>query len=258
MVNDGILSGQIALLTGAASGIGRALAVLFAAQGAVVALLDKDAAGGRAAERAIAGDGGQALFLEADITDNTICRQAVNTVCEKFGGLDILVNNAGIILRATVLETSEAQWDQVMAVNVKAAYLLSKYAIPEMARRGGGVILNIASGWGLVGGPRAAAYCASKGALVQLTRSMAIDHGPENIRVVCLCPGDTDTPLLSEEAEQLGETQDRFRAAASQRPLGRIGQPEDIARAGLFMVSQAAAYVTGTTLVVDGGGLAGG
>ncbi len=258
MADERVLKGQSALVTGAASGIGRAIAELFAAHGAAVAVLDKDVSGGRATEQAISADGGQAVFLEVDVTDSAACRTAIDAVRREFGGLDILVNNAGIILRATAQDTSEAQWDQVMAVNVRAAFIFSKYAVPEMVRRGGGVILNIASGWGLVGGPQAAAYCASKGALVQLTRAMAIDHGPENIRVVCLCPGDTDTPLLSAEAKQLGEDQDSFRAAAVQRPLGRLGRPEDIARAGLFMVSQEAAYVTGTTLVVDGGGLAGG
>jgi len=126
-----------------------------------------------------------------------------------------------------------------------------------MAKAGGGVIINSASGWGLVGGPRAAAYCASKGAVVLLTKAMAIDHGPQNIRVNCVCPGDTDTPMLREEARQLGQSEERFLQEAKERPLRRIGSPEDIAQAVLYLASDEASYVTGTALVVDGGGLAG-
>jgi NAD(P)-dependent dehydrogenase (short-subunit alcohol dehydrogenase family) len=144
-----------------------------------------------------------------------------------------------------------------MAVNVKSVFLMSRYAVPVMARAGGGVIINAASGWGLVGGPRAAAYCASKGAVVLLTKAMAIDHGPQNIRVNCICPGDTDTPMLREEARQLGQSEELFLQEAAQRPLQRIGTPEDVAQAVLYLASDVSSYVTGTALVVDGGGLAG-
>ena len=168
----------------------------------------------------------------------------------------ILVNCAGIIRRNTVVETSEEEWDRVMAVNVKAVFLLGRHAIPEMARGGGGAIVNIGSGWGLKGGARAASYCASKGAVVNLTRAMAIDHGPQGIRVTCVCPGDTDTPLLRSEAEQLGEDVTGFLASSAERPIRRLGTPEDTARAVLYLASDAASWVTGTTLVVDGGGLA--
>ena len=143
-----------------------------------------------------------------------------------------------------------------MAVNVKSVYLMGRHAIPSMAAAGGGAIVNVGSGWGLKGGPRAASYCASKGAVVNLTRAMAIDHGPQGIRVTCVCPGDTDTPLLRSEARQLGEDEAAFMAAAADRPLARVGTPEDVARAVLYLVSDDAAWVTGTTLVVDGGGLA--
>ena len=126
-----------------------------------------------------------------------------------------------------------------------------------MAKAGGGSIINMASGWGLAGGPKAAAYCASKGAVVLLTRAMALDHGPQNIRVNCICPGDIDTAMLRNEARQLGEPADRFLAEAARRPLGRVGRPEEIAQAALYLASDAASFVTGTALVVDGGGLAG-
>jgi NAD(P)-dependent dehydrogenase (short-subunit alcohol dehydrogenase family) len=251
------LKGKRALITGAASGIGRATALLFAREGAAVSIVDLDEEGGQAVAQTIAKDGGCAIFVRSDVTQADDCQRAVEQTVSELGGLDILVNNAGIIRRATVLETSEAEWDQVMAVNVKSVYLLSRYAIPVMAEAGGGVIINIASGWGLVGGRRAVAYCASKGAVVLLTKSMALDHGEQNIRVNCICPGDTDTPMLRDEAQQLGEPTEQFLAEAAQRPLGRIGSPEDIAQAALYLASDASSFVTGTALVVDGGGLAG-
>jgi NAD(P)-dependent dehydrogenase (short-subunit alcohol dehydrogenase family) len=134
---------------------------------------------------------------------------------------------------------------------------MCREVIPVMARAGGGSIINMASGWGLAGGPRAAVYCASKGAVVLLTKAMAVDHGAQNIRVNCLCPGDTDTNMLRNEAQQLGEPYDRFLAEATKRPLGRVGKPEEIAQAALYLASEAASFVTGAALVVDGGGLAG-
>jgi len=253
----GCLEGKRALITGGASGIGRATALLFACEGAAVAVADVDQARGQAVAQEILRDGGRAVFVRCDVTQAADCRQAVEQTVDELGGLDILFNNAGIIRRATVLETTEAEWDRVMAVNVKSIFLLSKHAIPFMARAGGGVIVNTASGWGLVGGRNAISYCASKGAVVNMTRAMALDHGEQNIRVNCICPGDTDTPMLQNEARQLGETDEQFLAEAAQRPLRRIGRPEDIARAALYLTSDASSFVTGTALVVDGGGLAG-
>ena len=253
----GILAGKVALITGGASGIGRATALLFAHEGAAVSVVDLDQVGGRAVAHEIVNEGGQAIFVPCDVSQAADCQRAVQQTVEEFGGLDILFNNAGIIRRASVLETSEEEWDQVMAINVKSIFLLSKYAIPVMAQAGSGVIINTASGWGLVGGRKAAAYCASKGAVILLTKAMTLDHGAQNIRVNCICPGDTDTPMLRHEARQLGESDERFLAEAAQRPLQRIGQPEDIAQAALYLASDASSFVTGTTLVVDGGGLAG-
>ncbi|HZU13441.1 MAG TPA: SDR family oxidoreductase [Chloroflexota bacterium] len=250
------LSGEIALISGGASGIGRAIAERFAREGAAVVILDLAAEGSDVAE-SIVTRGGRAVFALGDACNAADCRRAVTMAQVELGPITILVNNAGIIRRTSVLETSEEDWDRVMAVNVKSAFLLSKAVLPGMIERGGGVIINMGSGWGLVGGRDAAAYCASKGAIVQLTRAMALDHGPSGVRVNCLCPGDTATGMLMKEAEQLGESPERFLAEAAERPLGRIGRPEDIADAALFLAGDAARFVTGTTLVVDGGGLAG-
>jgi NAD(P)-dependent dehydrogenase (short-subunit alcohol dehydrogenase family) len=155
-----------------------------------------------------------------------------------------------------VIDTTEEEWDRVMAVNVKSIFLMSKYAIPYMEKAGGGSIINTSSGWGLKGGGNAVSYCASKGAVTNMTRAMAIDHGKQNIRVNAICPGDTDTPMLRNEAKQLGEEEEKFLAEAAQRPLGRYAQPIEIAQAVLYLASEASSYVTGTALVVDGGGLA--
>jgi NAD(P)-dependent dehydrogenase (short-subunit alcohol dehydrogenase family) len=250
------LEGRRALITGGAAGIGRATSLLLAAHGAAVAIADVNEAGAREAAAAIEAGGGRALAIGCDVTRSDDCRRAVDATVDAFGGLDILFNNAGIIRRADVVETTEDEWDRVMAVNVKSVFLMSKFAVPVMAAGGGGSIVNTASGWGLKGGGRAVSYCASKGAVVVMTRAMAIDHGPQNIRVNCICPGDTDTGMLADEARQLGEPDDRFRAEAAARPLNRLGQPLDIANAVLYLVSDQAAWVTGTSLIVDGGGLA--
>ncbi len=253
----GVLRGKIALITGGSSGIGKATALLFAREGAAVCVVDLDQAGGQAVIKSIGKGGGKGIFVHGDVSKAGDCEHAVKKTVSEFGGLDILVNNAGIIRRASVIETSEEEWDRVMAVNVKSIFLLSKYAIPYMVRAGGGVIINIASGWGLVGGHKAVAYCASKGAVVLLTKAMALDHGEQNIRVNCICPGDIDTNLIRKEAEQLGEPMERFLKMASQRPLKRIGKPEEVAQAALYLASDASSFVTGASLVVDGGGIAG-
>jgi NAD(P)-dependent dehydrogenase (short-subunit alcohol dehydrogenase family) len=208
------LTGKRALITGGASGIGRATAKLFAREGAAVAIADLDEPGGEAVVQTIRDAGGQAIHVLCNVSQAADCQRAVRLTVDELGGLDILFNNAGIIRRATVLKTSEDEWDRVMAVNVKSVFLMSRYAIPVMEEAGGGAIINTGSGWGLVGGANAASYCASKGAVVNMTRAMAIDHGRGNIRVNCLCPGDTDTGMLRDEARQLGVPDTEFLAEA--------------------------------------------
>ncbi|HKM85134.1 MAG TPA: SDR family oxidoreductase [Terriglobales bacterium] len=251
------LAGKVALITGGASGIGRATALLFAREGAAIVLADLNADAGHRVAAQITQSGGRAFFEQMDVTQAADCKRLVERAIREFGRIDILFNNAGVIRRATVLELSEDDWDRVMTVNVKSIYLLSREVIPHMQKAGGGTIVNTASGWGLAGGAKAAVYCASKGAVVLLTKAMAIDHGPQNIRVNCICPGDTDTGMLREEAQQLGEDHSRFLAESAKRPLGRVGTPEEIAQAVLYLASGASSFVTGTALVVDGGGLAG-
>jgi NAD(P)-dependent dehydrogenase (short-subunit alcohol dehydrogenase family) len=250
------LHGKVALITGGAGGIGRATALLFAREGAAVGIVDLNQEAGEEVAREISTAGGRAIFERADVTRAADCRRVVERIIRAFGSIHILFNNAGVIRRASVLEISEEDWDAVIAVNVKSVFLMSREVIPVMTKVVRGSIINTASGWGLAGGPRAAAYCASKGAVVLLTKAMAIDHGRQNIRVNCICPGDTDTAMLRSEARQLGETEDRFLAGSAKRPLGRVGTPEEIAQAALYLASDAASFVTGAALVVDGGGLA--
>lgn len=245
------LEGKTAIVTGAASGIGRATAELLASQGARVALVDLDADAVTTAAESIG-----ALAITADVSKAADCERAVATAVEALGGVDILVNNAGIIRRSTVVDITEDDWDLVMAVNVKSVMLMSRHAIPHMLKAGSGSIVNTGSGWGVKGGGRAVSYCASKGAVVNLTRAMAIDHGPDNIRVNCVCPGDTATGMLAEEARQLGERAEAFYEDAADRPLGRIGQPRDIAQTVAFLASDAAAFISGAIIPVDGGGTA--
>lgn len=250
------LMGKSAIITGGASGIGRATAELFLEQGAAVVIADISAVDGQKLVDEMRANGGKVIFVRCDVTVSRDCQKVVQAASDRFGKLDILFNNAGVIRRNDILETSEAEWDRVMAVNTKSVFLMSKYAIPKMVEAGGGVIINVGSGWGMKGGSKAISYCASKAAVVNMTRAMAIDHGPQNIRVNCVCPGDTDTPMLRGEAEQLAQNEASFMADAADRPLGRYGEPMEVAQAVLFLASEASSYVTGAALIVDGGGIA--
>jgi NAD(P)-dependent dehydrogenase (short-subunit alcohol dehydrogenase family) len=250
------LQGKVAMVTGAASGIGRGIAVRLAEMGAFVTLLDIDDIKGRACAAQIEAHGGEALFLNCDVRSAAECRRAVETINQKTHNIDILCNCAGVAIRKDVVELTEDEWDLALDVTLKGIYLLSREVVPQMIRNGGGSIVNIGSGWSLKGGPKAASYCAAKGGAVNLTRAMAIDHGKNNIRVNCVCPGDVDTPLLRSECAQLREDVQLFMREAANRPLGRVGTVDDVANAVLFLVSPMASWITGAALVVDGGGLA--
>jgi NAD(P)-dependent dehydrogenase (short-subunit alcohol dehydrogenase family) len=249
------LEGKVAMVTGAASGIGRGIALRLAELGAAIVILDIDAAGAKSTEDRIAQQG-TARFEKCDVRSSRDCQQAVAAAIDAFGKIDILCNNAGVVLRKDVTNLTEDEWDLALDVTLKSIFLLSREVIPHMIQAGSGVIINTGSGWSLKGGPQAASYCAAKAGVLNLTRAMAIDYGKHNIRVNCICPGDIDTPMLQSECEQLGEETAAFLREAANRPIARVGTPEDVANAVLFLASGMATWITGTHLVVDGGGLA--
>jgi NAD(P)-dependent dehydrogenase (short-subunit alcohol dehydrogenase family) len=251
------LDGKVALVTGGNSGIGSATAALFAKEGAIVVLTGRNQERGEQVAQTINEAGGKAMFIRCDVRVADECRQAVEQTLERFGRIDVLFNNAGVYHPKTVPECTEEEWDETIDSSLKGAFLMSKYALPSMIERGSGSIIHTSSGWGILGGDRAAAYCAAKGGLVVMAKAMAIDHGSDGIRVNCVCPGDTETPMLPDDAEKRGLSWEDYLAAASNRPLGRIGRAEEIARAVLFLASDDSSFVTGEALVVDGGGIAG-
>jgi NAD(P)-dependent dehydrogenase (short-subunit alcohol dehydrogenase family) len=250
------LEGKVAMVTGAASGIGRGIAVRLAEFGAAVFVLDNNTAGGNETVAAIRQAHGEATFISCDVRSAADCRQAVATVISARNRIDILCNNAGIIVRKNIVDQSEEEWNAALDVTLSGVYRLSREIIPQMTRGGGGSIVNTGSGWSLKGGSKAASYCAAKAGVLNLTRAMAIDHGKDNIRVNCVCPGDIDTPMLASECRQLGGDPAQFMQEAANRPLHRVGTPADVANAVLFLVSDMASWITGACIVVDGGGLA--
>ena len=250
------LENKKAIVTGGAGGIGRATSLAFAAEGASVAVVDLNAEAAEAVAEEIRAAGGNAIAIAADVSSEDDIIRVVATANEAFDGIDVVFNNAGIIRRTTAVETTVEEWDRVFGVNVRAIFLMCKHVVPVMKANGGGSIVNTGSGWGLKGGGQAISYCASKGAVVNMTRALAIDHGPDGIRVNSVNPGDVDTGMLRDEAKQLGQDQAGFLAEAAERPLNRMGQPSEIAAAVVWLASDDASYVTGSALVVDGGGIA--
>ena len=251
------LEGKVALITGGTSGIGSATAALMAREGASVVITGRSRERGAEVVKQIVYAGGQALFVQSDVRFAEDCQEAVEITLETFGRIDVLFNNAGVFHPRTVTDCTEEEWDETIDSSLKGAFLMSKYTLPTMISQGSGSIIHTSSGWGFLGGGEAAAYCAAKGGLVIMAKAMAIDHGPQGIRVNCVCPGDTMTPMLPDDAEKRGMSWDEYEEGAVQRPLGRIGTAEEVARAVLFLASDDASFVTGESLVVDGGGIAG-
>ena len=250
------LANKVALITGGTSGIGEATALLFAREGAAVAVAGRSEERGRKVVAGIEKSGGKAIFILVDVRRADDCRRAVDSTVRAFGRLDVLLNNAGVYYPHDTLECSEEEWDLQLDINLKGAFLMSKFALPGMIAQGGGVIVNNSSGWGLVGGDKAVAYCASKGGMVLMTKAMAIDHGRQGIRVNCICPGDVETPMLPGDAKMRGLDWSTYLAGCANRPLGRIGTSEEIAKVALFLASDDSSFITGATLAVDGGGTA--
>lgn len=247
------LKGKAALITGGTSGIGRATVGLFRQEGAQVAFTGRRVDKGQALARATG-----ALYIQADHTLEADCQRSVAEAVSAFGRLDVLFNNAGIVVSGTAETTSDADWQQTLALNVTAVWWMCKYAIPHLRAQGGGTIVNNASDWGLVGARNALAYAASKGAVVQMTRSMALDHAHEGIRVNAVCPGDTFVERWVEAgyfegSKAVSEQEARY---SEEIPLGRVGDAEEIAQVVLFLAGDESSFMTGAVVPVDGGNTA--
>lgn len=247
--------GKTAVVTGAATGIGEAVALAFGKEGANVAVVDVNQEAAEGTLAAITAGGGTGITVIADVSKASDCEKIAGEAVSAFGGINYLVASAGIQTYGTVVDTDEDTWDRTLSVNLKGIYLAAKYCVPEMIKGGGGAIVNVASVQGLMSQPNVAAYAASKGAVIAMTRTMALDHAKDNIRVNSLCPGSIDTPLLRFAADMINPDDPAGAIVewGKLHPLGRVGQPSEMAEVVLFLVSDAASFMTGAAVVADGG-----
>lgn len=242
------LKGKVAFITGFGSGLGQAIAVMFAKEGAAVAGTSTTESKGRETVTMVEKVGGKALFRAGDVGNSAQMKALIEETVKQFGGLDIVVNSAGVRTNGSITEITEEDWDRTLDANLKGAFIVSRLAIPEMKKSGGGgVILHIAARSGILGQSGRAAYAASKGGMVRLTEAMAMDHAKDKIRVNCICPGPTRTPMVDTS------TPEKLARYTTRVPLGRIGEPEDVAYAALYLASDEASMVTAAILPVDGG-----
>jgi meso-butanediol dehydrogenase / (S,S)-butanediol dehydrogenase / diacetyl reductase len=241
------LKDRVAFVTGFGSGLGRAIAVLFAQEGAAIIGTSTTDSKGRETVALIEKENGKVFFRSGDVSQSAQMKSLVSEAVKRFGGIDIVVNSAGVRTNGNITEITEAQWDRTLDVNLKGVFIVSRLAIPEMIKRGGGVIINIGARSGMAGQAGRAAYCASKGGMITLTEAMAMDYAAQRIRVNCICPGPTRTPMVDTS------TPERLEYYKARVPIGRIGEPEDIARAALYLASDEGSMVTAAILPVDGG-----
>jgi NAD(P)-dependent dehydrogenase (short-subunit alcohol dehydrogenase family) len=241
------LKDKVAFVTGFGSGLGRAIAVLFAEEGAAIIGTSTTDSKGRETVAMIEKENGKVFFRSGDVSQSAQMKSLVDEGVKRFGGIDIVVNSAGVRTNGSITEITEAQWDRTLDVNLKGVFVVSRLAIPEMIKRGGGVIINIGARSGMAGQAGRAAYCASKGGMITLTEAMAMDYAAQKIRVNCICPGPTRTPMVDTS------TPERLEYYKARVPIGRIGEPEDIAHAALYLASDEGSMVTAAILPVDGG-----
>jgi NAD(P)-dependent dehydrogenase (short-subunit alcohol dehydrogenase family) len=247
------LSGKVAFITGGGTGIGRACALAFAREGAHVAAGGRRKAPLEAVEREIRASGGNALGVRCDVTDRASVEAAIAAITKKFGRLDIVVNNAGAVVVATVEETSDEDWNRVLAANLTGTFLVSRAALPALRKAGGGSIVNIGSYLGVVARKQRAAYCASKAGVTGLTKAMALDHAHEKIRVNCICPAIVETEMALGALSRTPDPEAEKKRRTSEIPLGRMGKPEDVAQMAVYLASEESSWITGTAILLDGG-----